>query len=160
MTVLTADPKNLANKKYCYPYPRPSVTVDIVFFRRLSSGVEVLLIKRNKEPFEGCWALPGGFVDENESLEAAALRELNEETGIAGMELEQVAAFGDPGRDPRGHTISIAFGTVATDPNVNPVAADDAADARWFSIEELPALAFDHDKILSIALRHFRERLR
>ena len=98
-----------ARRKHCYDHPRPAVTVDIVLFHRLKRGERVLLIRRKRDPFKGRWCLPGGFVDDNESLEAAASRELFEETGLSGIELEQIGAFGDPGRDPRGHTVSVVF---------------------------------------------------
>ncbi|MCI0488584.1 MAG: NUDIX hydrolase [Blastocatellia bacterium] len=136
--------------RYCYDYPRPSVTVDIALFRRASDRVEVLLIKRAREPFKGMWAFPGGFVDRDESLEDAAARELKEETGLEGIRFQQVGAFGDPGRDPRGHTVSIVF-TAVIDGSQKAKAADDADDARWHSAARPPALAFDHKKLLRIA---------
>jgi len=141
-------------KKHCYDFPRPAVTVDIVLLRRRSNRVDVLLIKRAREPFKNSWAFPGGFVDEDESLEAAARRELHEETGLEGIDFKQIGAFGDPGRDPRGHTISVAFGAMAP-ANVNARAADDASDVRWHSALRPPPLAFDHAKILRLALSHF-----
>jgi 8-oxo-dGTP diphosphatase len=144
---------------YCYAHPRPAVTVDIVLLRRYSRRTEVLLIKRGREPFKNAWAFPGGFVDENESLEHAAARELREETSIAKVDLEQIGAFGDPGRDPRGHTVSVAFGAVIRN-DLLVKAADDAADVQWLSASNPPRLAFDHEKILSAALAHFHERLR
>src|ERR1700754_2161507 len=98
-----------SKKPYCYDHPRPSVTADAVLLYRDGERIEVLLIKRAREPFKGTWALPGGFVDQDESLERAAARELKEETGLEGIRLEQLGAFGDPGRDPRGHTVSVAF---------------------------------------------------
>jgi 8-oxo-dGTP diphosphatase len=139
-------------EKYCYPYPRPAVTVDIVLFHRTGDRVDVLLIRRAREPFKGNWAFPGGFVDQDESLEHAAARELEEETGVTGIPLQQLGAFGDPGRDPRGHTVSIAFFAVVDD---RPAAqgADDAEEARWYSALRPPRLAFDHRKILELALQ-------
>jgi len=139
-------------REYCYDHPRPAVTVDVVLFTRLKRGARVLLIRRKLEPFKGRWAFPGGFVDDNESLEAAASRELFEETGLTGIELEQVGAFGDPGRDPRGHTVSVVFAAVV-EGQPEPAAADDADDARWHSVSKHPPLAFDHKEILRAARR-------
>lgn len=139
-------------KVYCYDYPRPAVAADIVLFCRAGRDVEVLLIKRAREPFKGRWASPGGFVDKDESLEHAASRELLEETGLSVVNLEQIGAFGDPGRDPRGHTVSIVFSAVL-DSCLQARAADDAADAEWHSAARPPKLAFDHKKILSLALQ-------
>jgi 8-oxo-dGTP diphosphatase len=138
-------------KVHCYEYPRPAVTVDIVLFCRVESDVEVLLIRRGREPFKGRWAFPGGFVDKDESLEHAASRELLEETGLRGIHLEQIGAFGDPGRDPRGHTVSIVFSAMLEDRR-KVCAADDAADAKWHPAIDPPKLAFDHKKILGPAL--------
>ena len=146
--------KSKKKNQYCYDYPRPSVTVDIVLFYPAAERVEVLLIKRAREPFKGEWALPGGFVDKDESLEAAAMRELKEETGVEEFRLTQIGAFGDPGRDPRGHTVSVAFAALLSN-RAEARAADDAQDARWHSAARPPRLAFDHSKIL----RHARERM-
>lgn len=143
-----------APRKYCYDHPRPAVTVDIVLFHRLKRGVRVLLIRRKSEPFKGRWAFPGGFVDENESLEAAASRELFEETGLSGIALEQIGAFGEPGRDPRGHTVSVVFAALLED-QAEPAAADDAEEARWHPASKHPPLAFDHKEIL----REARKRI-
>jgi 8-oxo-dGTP diphosphatase len=136
---------------YCYEYPRPAVTVDIVLFRRERGGLEVLVIQRASDPYKGKWAFPGGYVNDMEPLERAAARELEEETGISGIELEQVGAFGDPGRDPRGHTISVAFAGFVGHA-VEARAADDAEDARWLPVHEARGLAFDHDQMLERAL--------
>jgi 8-oxo-dGTP diphosphatase len=139
-------------KAYCYEYPRPAVAADIVLFCRAGSEIQVLLVKRGREPFKGRWAFPGGFVDKDESLEHAASRELLEETGLSGIHLEQIGAFGDPGRDPRGHTVSIVFSALLKD-CLQAVAADDATHAEWHSALAPPKLAFDHQKILSLALQ-------
>lgn len=146
-----------ASKKYTYDYPRPAVTVDLVL---LSSEGEprILLIRRRGEPFAGMWALPGGFIDMDESLEAAARRELYEETGVEVKRLEQLHTFGDPGRDPRGRTISVVYVSIVDAANVQPRAADDAAEVGWFPLHHLPALAFDHVEILACALRWLEQR--
>jgi len=138
--------------KFCYDYPRPAVTVDIVLLNVKDDVPETLLIKRAKEPFEGQWAFPGGFIDQDEGLEAAALRELREETGLEGLTLEQIGAFGDPGRDPRGHTVSIVFGGIVETRRA-AVASDDAAEVGWHSVYNPPRLAFDHQMILKAAVK-------
>lgn len=123
---------------FTYPYPRPSVTADVVAFTMRADDLAVLLIKRKDEPFKGCWALPGGFVNENEPLDRAAARELHEETGLTvhPSKLEQLGAFGDPGRDPRGHTVTVAFVTFrATETSINP--GDDAIEAEWHPLRAL-----------------------
>ena len=127
------------------------VTVDIVLIKKLIGDYELLLIKRRNEPFKDNWALPGGFVDKNEDLETAAIRELVEETSITVSELEQLKAFGKPFRDPRNHVVSVAFFGIV-DKNIVAKAADDAKEAKWFSVKELPKLAFDHDEIINFAL--------
>lgn len=137
-------------KPYCYAYPRPAVTVDIVLFAQHAGGLCVLLIRRGDDPFKGAWALPGGFVDEFEDLLDAAARELEEETGITGIALEQLGAFGKPGRDPRGHTVSIAYGARLNEAS-SPTAGSDAADAAWHPLDDLPRLAFDHAEIIALA---------
>lgn len=127
------------------------MTVDIVLFHSAEKRIEVLLIKRGREPFKGRWAFPGGFVEKDEPLEHAAARELREETGLSGVHLQQIGAFGDPGRDPRGHTVSVTFSGLVED-RLDAIAADDAADVRWHSALRPPRLAFDHQKILGVAL--------
>jgi 8-oxo-dGTP diphosphatase len=132
----------------------PSVTVDIVVVSLSEGRPQVLLIERANPPFEGYWALPGGFVDPHEPLEAAARRELLEETGIEPEHLEQMHTFGDPGRDPRGWTISVAYLAFLGEPQVSaqqPRAGSDAAEVAWFDLQDLPALAFDHAAILAFA---------
>ena len=129
---------------FTYNYPRPAVTTDAILVSPLK---KVLLIERGREPFKGTWALPGGFVDMDESLETACKRELEEETGIQIQELKQFKAYGDVNRDPRHRTISVVFYALA-DTEIEPKAGDDAVNARWFALTDLPELAFDHGKIL------------
>lgn len=136
---------------YKYRWPRPSVTTDIVIFAVEEAIPYVLLIKRGNPPFQGSWALPGGFLDLGEGLEACAARELQEETGVVGLPLAQVGAFGDPGRDPRGPTVTVAFMALAPSRAIGAKAADDAVDEEWFPLTNLPSLAFDHLKILEEA---------
>jgi len=143
-----------------HDYPHPALTVDVVLLAAGSGDLQVLLVQRDRPPFEGKWALPGGFVELGESPEDTASRELEEETGVRGVRLEQLRAFGDPGRDPRGHVVTLVFwGLLAGDwsPGQRPCpveAGSDAAVARWWSIAGLPPLAFDHAHILAYALRH------
>lgn len=136
---------------YTYDYPRPMVTVDCLIFNNVKAPAKVLLIQRKNPPFIGLWALPGGFIEMDESLMESALRELKEETGIVLSKLEQIHTFGDPGRDPRGRTISVAFAGFV--PKELPaIAADDAAKAAWFPVDQLPELAFDHAEIIRVAI--------
>lgn len=130
------------------------VTVDAVILRK-SGDYELLLIKRKNEPFKDCWALPGGFVDENEDLKSAAIRELEEETQIKVGDLEQIGAFGKPFRDPRGHMVSVAYFGIVPE-NTIAVAADDAKETGWFSVKDLPKLAFDHLDIVTLTLQKFQ----
>lgn len=140
-------------------YPRPSVTADVIIFTLRENDLHVLLIKRGHSPFEGMWAIPGGFVDIGESLEEAALRELEEETGVRDVYLEQLYTFGDPGRDPRGRVITVAYFALVPATAIHPRAGDDAAEARWWSVCDLPPLAFDHADILAYALQRLRYKL-
>jgi 8-oxo-dGTP diphosphatase len=142
-------------KKYWYEYRRPAVTVDVVI---VTAGRRrrVLLVRRKHDPFAGTWALPGGFVDMDEALDAAARRELYEETGVEAERLEQLYAFGDPGRDPRGRTVSVAYLAVVDPRRLRPRAADDAAEVAWHSLASPPPLAFDHARILAEARRRLR----
>lgn len=145
---------------YMYDYPRPAVTVDCVVFGLDEGDLKVLLIRRKGEPFKGMWALPGGFVGMDETLEAAAARELREETGIGDFYLEQLYTFGDPGRDPRGRVISVAYYALVRLDRHRPQAATDADEAAWFSVSNPPALAFDHSVILATALERLKGKVR
>jgi 8-oxo-dGTP diphosphatase len=140
-------------KPFCYRYPRPMVTVDAVVFRSTKARLEVLVVERGKDPFAGALALPGGFVEMDEDLPDAAKRELFEETGLKHVALTQLAAFGKPGRDPRGRNISVVFvGTVKAHRS-SVKGGDDAARALWIPARRPGALAFDHNEILKCALR-------
>lgn len=137
---------------FTYDYPRPMVTVDAVVFKKTEEGMEVLLIQRKHYPFEGMWALPGGFVDMDETAEEAIKRELEEETSLIMDNLQQLHAFSALGRDPRGRTISITFFGIAETENSDVQGGDDASDARWFQVDQLPLLAFDHIEAVKKAL--------
>ena len=145
--------------KYIYDWPRPMVSADAVVFTFTGNKTKLLLVKRRYEPFKGKWALPGGFVDIDEELEDAAARELKEETGLAGVRLEQMQAFGKCGRDPRGRQITIAFMGIAS-PGKNKIkAGDDAAQARWFDIEKLPKdMAFDHNEVIRFGINKIKRK--
>lgn len=153
----------MARRRWTYDWPRPAVTVDIAVFTVAGAHnalrLEALLIQRDAEPFRGRWALPGGFVLEDEDLAAAAARELAEETGTAGGYLEQVGAVGTPGRDPRGHTVTVVWVGLVSAELGRPVAGGDARAARWFDMAALPPLAFDHAELLALALAQLRRRL-
>ena len=137
-------------------YERPSVTVDVVMMSLRQRDLQVLLIKRRAWPYEGMWAIPGGFVNIDESLETAAKRELQEETGVQDVYLEQLYTFGDPGRDPRTRVITVVYFALLDSERLQVRAADDAADVGWFSVYGLPPLAFDHEKILQYSLERLR----
>lgn len=137
---------------YTYKYPRPAVTADCLVLAHDGSEVKLLLIQRGNDPFKGCWAFPGGFMNMDETAEDAARRELHEETGLSIGRLMQVGAFTAVNRDPRGRVITVAYLGWLDTPQ--PVAGgDDARYARWFSLDSLPPLAFDHADILSQARR-------
>ena len=135
---------------YSYDYPRPAVTADIIIIKRIDDQQFVLLIERKHPPFEGMWALPGGFLEMDETLEEAALRELQEETGIAGIELKQFHTFSKVNRDPRHRTITTVFIGFTENKTAIPMAGDDAAKAEWFSLDKLPPLAFDHGIVMEM----------
>lgn len=141
-------------------YERPSVTVDVVIFTLINRELHVLLVQRRRWPYEGCWAIPGGFIEMDESLEQAARRELEEETGVRDVYLEQLYTFGSPQRDPRTRVISVAYIAIVRADIQELRVSDESADVRWFPVRALPVkLAFDHDLILSYALSRLRSKL-
>lgn len=144
---------------YTYEYERPCVTVDVILFSDKKVIPEILLIQRKNEPFKGKWAIPGGFIEMDESLEQAAVRELKEETGISISEdeLEQLYTFGAPERDPRARVITVAYFVIINSEKVKPEADTDAADVNWFSCDDLPPLAFDHQEIIEMALKRIKD---
>lgn len=152
---------NIAPKDYdASAFPRPSVTADIALFTIRDRALHVLLIKRGEWPYAGLWAVPGGFVRPEETLEDAALRELAEETGVSEVLLEQLRVFSEPNRDPRTWVITVAFTALVASDTLTLKAGTDAAAASWFPIRHLPVpLAFDHDAILDYAIKSLRTRL-
>jgi 8-oxo-dGTP diphosphatase len=135
------------------------VTVDIVIFTVRERNLQVLLVRRGVPPFKGQYAIPGGFIHDDESLEQAAKRELHEETGLHDLFLEQLYSFGDPARDPRGRVVTVAYYALISSERHSLAAGSDASEARWFSMSELPTLAFDHKQILDYALERLRNKL-
>jgi len=146
---------------HCYEYPRPSVTADILLFSYCTdvSQIQVLLIKRGHYPFEGMWALPGGFMDMDETIEQCANRELQEETNLQITEIEQLITASKLGRDPRGRTVSVIFWAFV-ELQQKAKAGDDAADAQWFDIFNLPNIAFDHREIIDYAIEQLKFRVK
>lgn len=134
-----------------YEYPHPAVTVDVVIFTIRDRQLKLLLVKRAGKPYRGKWALPGGFVRLEESLDAGAIRELEEETGVSDVFLEQLYTFGEPDRDPRERVITVAYYALIPSDKLQIRAATDAEAVGWFEMNELPALAFDHDAIVAMA---------
>ena len=134
---------------YTYEYPRPMLTADCVVVRHRA---EVLLVKRGNEPYKGCWALPGGFMEMDETIEYCAVRELQEETGICVTKdkIRLIGVYSAPGRDPRGRTVTAAY-RIDVDTSTEATAGDDAAEVRWWPMNELPPLAFDHSEIITAA---------
>jgi 8-oxo-dGTP diphosphatase len=148
------------NMSFTYKHPHPAVTVDGVVFGFDETDLKLLLIQRELEPFKGKWALPGGFVRMEEDLEEAVRRELADETGITRLYLEQLYSFGDPKRDPRERVISIAYYALVKLADHKLRAASDAVDVAWFPVAELPKLAFDHEKIVEVALKRLKAKVR
>ena len=142
---------------FCYKYPHPAVTTDYVIFGFDGQQLKVLLVERGIDPYMGHWAFPGGFLKMDETAEQGALRELKEETGLSAAYIEQLGAFSDVKRDPRERVITIAFYALVRIESVK--GGDDAADARWFGLNEIPPLAFDHDHILRVAQKRLREEI-
>ena len=143
--------------KYCYKYPHPAVTADCVIFGFDGLNLKVLLIQRGIEPFKGRWAFPGGFMQMDETIEKCARRELQEETGLVVNTVEQFHIFSDVNRDPRERVLTVAHYALVRLADVE--GGDDAARAQWFAQDEIPSLAFDHDRILRMALSTLKERI-
>lgn len=145
---------------HTYEYPRPALTVDCVVFGIDDEDLKILLIERGVPPFKGSWGLPGGFVHMDEDLPEAARRELQEETGLSSSYLEQLGTFGDVGRDPRGRVVTVAYYALVRLRDHRIQAATDASDARWFSVWDVPSLAFDHEVIVQQALERLKTKVR
>ena len=140
---------------YAYKYPRPAVTADCIVISK-EPVPKVLLIERGDEPFKGCWAFPGGFMNMDETTEQCAIRELEEETGLHISEVHQIGAYSKVDRDPRGRTVTVAYLAIVDEP-ITVNGQDDAAKAQWFSLSALPVLAFDHDEIVQDAVKKYKE---
>jgi 8-oxo-dGTP diphosphatase len=146
--------------KYVYDWPRPMVTVDAAVFAVAGDSIKLLLIKRKNGPFKGRWAIPGGFIGIDEDLDDAAARELAEETGLTGVNLEQLHTFGKPGRDPRGRQITVCYMGIIKEGLNRIKPGDDAEDARWFDINALPPdMAFDHLDVAKFAIEQLKANL-
>lgn len=141
---------------YTYKYPRPAVTADCVVMTK-KVVPQVLLIERGADPFKGCWAFPGGFMNMDETTEQCAIRELEEETGMRATDLHQIGAYSKVDRDPRGRTITVAYLTIIDHP-IAVTGQDDAAKALWWPIDALPPLAFDHEEIMRDAINAYKIR--
>lgn len=146
--------------KYHYKYPHPAITADSVVFGFDGKTLHILLVERGVEPYKGSWALPGGFMKIDETVEQCAIRELKEETGVADIYLEQFHTFSDVKRDPRERVVTVAFFALVRKSDFQLLAGDDAARASWFEVDELPPLAFDHGQIIGMAREHIKEVLR
>ncbi|MHC4655585.1 MAG: NUDIX domain-containing protein [Planctomycetota bacterium] len=145
--------------KYIYDWPRPMVAADAAVFGFFAGKAKLLLVERRNEPFKGKWCLPGGFVNIEEELEEAVVRELFEETGLTGINLEQIRTFGRCGRDPRGRVITVTYMGIAQEGKSKVKAGDDAAKAQWFDIDKLPQeLAFDHNDVTKYVISRLKRR--
>lgn len=141
--------------EHCYSYPRAGITGDVVLFLRDGDTVKILLVQRKKDPYQGAWATPGGFMNMDETLEQAARRELQEETGLMADQLTFVGMYDTIDRDPRGRTLTASFaGWAKPEQATQAKAADDAAAVQWFDLDHLPDLAFDHAQVIADARRH------
>ena len=140
---------------YTYKYPRPAVTADCIVITK-EAEPKVLLIERGDDPFKGCWAFPGGFMNMDETTEQCAIRELEEETGLKVNEVHQIGAYSKVDRDPRGRTVTVAYLAIVDEP-MAVSGQDDAAKAQWFLLSALPELAFDHDEIMHDAIKKYKE---
>lgn len=147
----------MSEQNFCYKYPHPAVTADCVIFGFDGVGIKVLLIQRGIEPYKGKWAFPGGFMNIDETIEECAKRELEEETGLKASSVEQFYTFTDVNRDPRERVITVAHYALVRLSDVK--GGDDAMSAKWFAMNEIPSLAFDHDRILRMAVNRLKERI-
>ena len=145
---------------YTYPYPHPAVASDSVVFGYDGTELHILLVERGIEPYKGCWALPGGFLQMDETMEECAMRELAQETNVHQVYLKQFHVFSDIHRDPRERVLSVAFFALVRKSDYELIAGDDANDACWFKLDALPPLAFDHERIIELAQKTLQEELR
>jgi 8-oxo-dGTP diphosphatase len=141
---------------YTYEYPRPALAADIAVLRKNGSVLEILLIQRKFPPYQGCWALPGGFMEIDETLEEAAVRELEEETGLKNVELRQLHAFSQVDRDPRTRVVTVVFYGVVPFENSFAISGDDAENAAWYDVDNLPPLAFDHPSVMKLLMEQIK----
>ncbi|MDE7080827.1 MAG: NUDIX hydrolase [Muribaculaceae bacterium] len=149
----------MSERKYTYEYPRPALTADCVIFGFDGESLKILLVERGLEPYKGCWALPGGFMKMDETIDECARRELLEETGVRDVYVEQFGCFSGVGRDPRGRVVTVAFIALVRPADHQVRGGDDARLAAWFDASDLPPLAFDHKEIIAAARRRLREIL-
>jgi 8-oxo-dGTP diphosphatase len=148
------------DKKFCYEYPRPSVTTDCIIFGFDEGELKILLIERGIEPFKGKWAIPGGVLQMNENVDECAQRELFEETGLENVYMEQLYTFSDVKRDPHGQVVTIAYYALVKLSKYKVKAGNDAKNAKWFPISEIPPLAYDHNGILEVAFKRLKGKIR